>query len=152
MTAQSGARIRYEEEDTWTKFPLDFPKEHPRIRHQPEHTIRSTGCWLGYEESWLVEDGRLFLVGIMGAYGLVGSEPLFAEWYHGHLTIPRGKVLHYVHMGWSTVFEEEVFIRVDAGVVTKTSIIDNRNRKFDKNGLPVMDVVAANPHDPESDG
>lgn len=52
-----------------------------------------------------------------------------ASWYTGELRIPRGAVLEYMHMGYGSVFEEDLFIEVEKGHVVQTKIVDNRGKK-----------------------
>ena len=54
--------------------------------------------------------------------------PLKADWFSGTLRIPRGKPIKYVHMGYQTVYEEEVFLTIKAGKVIDRQQIDNRNK------------------------
>jgi hypothetical protein len=44
------------------------------------------------------------------------------------LIVPRGKMLEYVHMGYASVFEEELHITVERGAVTGRRVVDNRGR------------------------
>jgi tetratricopeptide (TPR) repeat protein len=92
-----------------------------------EHSIVfSTGCGRGYIGTWEIKDGRFFLVGIRGIYELLGEEPIFADWFTGVLRIPRGEVLNYVHGDFLSVYEAEVRVSIDRGVVVKTRVVDNR--------------------------
>ena len=51
---------------------------------------------------------------------LENSTPTVSRW------IPQGKLLHYVHMGFGSIYEKELHIKIEAGVVTKQRVIDNR--------------------------
>jgi hypothetical protein len=51
---------------------------------------------------------------------------VFAHWYSGTLRIRDGQMLSYKHMGYMSVFERELLIEVERGVVTGTSTKDNR--------------------------
>ena len=64
----------------------------------------------------------------MGRYKLVSDTPLFAHWFSGVLRVPRGKLLQYVHMGFATVYEQELHIKIENGVVMETTVVDNRGR------------------------
>jgi tetratricopeptide (TPR) repeat protein len=86
----------------------------------------STACWRRYIGTWEIKDGQLYLAGIRGIYKLLGQEPLFADWFTGVLRVPRGKILHYVHGDFLSVYEEEVRVNIENGVVVKTRVIDNR--------------------------
>jgi hypothetical protein len=56
---------------------------------------------------------------------LSGDEPLFAEWVSGVLRIPRGELLQYVHMGFESVYERELHLRVEAGVVLESNTVES---------------------------
>lgn len=49
--------------------------------------------------------------------------------------IPRGKLLQYVHMGFGSVYEEELHIEFENGMVVKTNVLDNRGRHHDERKL-----------------
>lgn len=48
---------------------------------------------------------------------------VFAEWVTGRLRIPQGKLLEYVHMGFESVYERNLIVDVDHGVVTNTAVV-----------------------------
>ena len=118
-----------------------IPGDHPRIRVLAEEEFRekitsgaiasiisSTACWREYVGSWEIKDERLFLTDVTGRLELSGEDPLFADWFSGALRIPRGKQLQYIHMGFESVYEYDLIIYVENGVVTNTEIIDNRKK------------------------
>jgi hypothetical protein len=91
-----------------------------------------TACWRGYVAKWELRNGRFYLREIRGKYELTGDEPLFADWFSGVLRIPRGQLLQYVHMGFASVYEEELHIKIERGMVVKSRVIDNRDKKWDR--------------------
>ena len=112
-----------------------LPRGHPRVAEASEEKqkaaspiIFSTACWRRYRGTWDVRDGRLALIALEGRYELKGEGPLPADWFSGVLMVPRGKMLEYVHMGYLSVFEEELHIRIKRGVVTERRVVDNRGR------------------------
>lgn len=105
-----------------------IPEKHPRIS-QKFHAggtggsfTRSTACWRGYVGTWEIRESMLFLRSVVGAYRIKGDEPLQADWYSGTLRVPRGKMIQYVHMGFGSVYEEELYIKIRRGRVIKTSL------------------------------
>jgi hypothetical protein len=136
------------------QMPMAFcpplPTMHPRIladdpetvaRRSPETRILfSTACWRGYRGTWKIEDDRLFLVKLEGRYRLDGSEPLVADWFTGVLRVPRGDQLSYVHMGFGTVFEMEIHIKIENGVVAASRTIDNRGKRHDPHELAMRSL------------
>ena len=97
--------------------------------------IFSTACWRQYIGTWEVKDGMFYLVSIDGRYRLSGNAPILADWFTGTIRIPQGKMLHYVHMGYGSVFERELHVRIENGKVTKSKTIDNRNKDISKHDL-----------------
>lgn len=141
-TAQIPERIVYEGTEGFLfTSPLEsyFSKENPR----PEFASPHTACWRGYVGAWEIREDTLYLSDIKawmrdedGKAAPVGfekvfpgkSKPLKAEWFTGTLRIPRGKPIKYVHMGYQTIYEYDVFLRVEAGKVIDRQMVDNRNK------------------------
>jgi tetratricopeptide (TPR) repeat protein len=65
-------------------------------------------------------------VGIRGIYKLLGAEPILADWFTGVLKVPRGEILHYVHGDFLSIYEKEVRVKIENGVVIDSRVIDNR--------------------------
>ena len=136
MTAQVHETLIYEGEEMSMASCLPLPTGHPRLTSEdfPGVTkkegvpgvVFSTACWRRYVGTWEVKGGRLYLRDVRGVYELAGGEPLFAEWVSGWLVVPRGGLLRYVHMGFESVYERELHLRVEAGVVVETREVDNR--------------------------
>jgi hypothetical protein len=61
-------------------------------------------------------------------YRITGETPIFADWVTAVLRIPEGEQLHYVHMGFGSVYEFERHIKIVDGLVVEERIIDNRNK------------------------
>ena len=97
----------------------------------PEFQDKSTACWRRYVGHWEILLDRLYFVDISATY-LDGREVtveslfpgfqdrVFAHWYSGVLTIPQGKMTKYVHMGYLSSYERDLFIAVENGVVVDT--------------------------------
>ena len=144
MTAQIHEILIYDGNKTSMAFCPPLPEDNPRIKRLTDEEIEerdasglifSTACWREYLGTWEIKEGRFYLVGLKGRYRLKGSEPLFADWFTGVLRIPRGELIQYVHMGYGSVFEEEVHTKVEQGIVTETKVIDNRGKNHDKGRL-----------------
>ncbi len=134
MTAQIHERLILEGEETTMACCPELPEGHPRLvaadpRKAADPALTSTACWRGYQGTWEIKDGRLYLVSVSGRYALQGEEPLFAHWFSGTLRVPRGQVLRYVHMGFETVYERELYIKVEKGVVVGSWLVDNRDQE-----------------------
>jgi hypothetical protein len=147
MTAQAHETLILDGEHTSMAFCPPIPKNHARVINVDEKDVKrsnsrlfSTGCWRHYLGTWEIKNGRFYLVGLVGIYSLVGAEPLFADWFTGVLRIPRGEMLQYVHMGFGSVFEEEVHIRIEKGIVIGSRVIDNRGNYHDKRALAWLNL------------
>ena len=141
-TAQIPELLVYEgKEEAMFSCP-EIPESNSRVRVLSEEEfhgkiadetinpiISSTACWRQYFGSWEIKDKGLFLISITGRLELAGEGPLFADWFSGALRIPKGEQLEYVHMGFESVYEEDLIIYVENGVVTNTEIIDNRKKQ-----------------------
>lgn len=47
---------------------------------------------------------------------------MFAHWYSGTIRLPQGKQLKYVHQGYGSTFERDLFLHVEQGVVVATRL------------------------------
>ena len=128
MTAQINERLILDGQPAALACCPALPANHPRLLRKPENLINSSGCWRGYIGSWEIRDGRVYLVAIEGLYALTGDEPLAADWLNETFRIPTGGLLHYVHMDFMSIYEEELFVTVEKGCVTKILRVDNRGR------------------------
>jgi hypothetical protein len=140
MTAQVHERLIFEGEETSMAFCPPLPENHPRIlsaapgaaaRDASDSILNSTACWRRYQGTWKLEDGRFYLVDLRGRFRLSPGEPLLADWFTGVIRIPRGELLQYVHMGFGSVYEEEIHVKIERGVVTASRTIDNRGKEHD---------------------
>jgi hypothetical protein len=150
MTAQIPEVLILDGVETTMTFCPPLPDRHPRIvETQPEAILRgdvsslilySTACWRRYQGTWEIKDGRFYLVDLRGQFRLEGQEPLLADWFSGVIRIPRGKMLHYVHMGFGSVYEQELHIKIERGAVVDSRVIDNRGKKFDERELGLKNL------------
>lgn len=73
-----------------------------------------TSNYRGYVGTWEIKEDKLFLVD--------GPErmeyPVFADWVTQELHIWNGPELEYVHAGFGSLYEEDVYFTVENGVVT----------------------------------
>jgi hypothetical protein len=108
-------------------------KDDSEIEKKSRHDsiILSTACWRNYIGTWEVKNNKFYLVDIYGRFK-VKESPIFADWFTGVISIPQGEVLHYIHMGFATVYEREQHIKIENGVVVESKVIDNRNKKIDE--------------------
>jgi len=135
MTAQIAERLRYQGEDVeMCTNPLD--DYFAMGGFNPRFEALCTALWRGYVGSWDIVNDRLYLIGLDGTLedGTDASlatifpgfpERVFAHWYSGTIRIPRGKQLEYVHMGYGSTFERDLFLDVERGVVVTTRVRHN---------------------------
>lgn len=142
MTAQVHEKLIYKGEETSMAFCPPLPGDDPRIKKLNDEEIEasdsvifSTACWREYIGTWEIKDGKFYLVDIIGRYKIVGNSPILADWFSGVIRIPRGEMLHYVHMGFGSVYEEELHVKIEKGVIVKVKTIDNRDKKVDEGEL-----------------
>lgn len=123
MTAQIGEILRYNGNTVrMCDTPLGDYFALGGRRPEPDFdTFGCTALWRGYVGTWEIVDGRLYLVGISGdledgSPGCLATvfpdypERVFAHWYSGEIRIPEGKILKYVHMGFASKYERDVFL------------------------------------------
>ena len=135
MTAQFGEMLIL---DGKKQSMLTTPLGHYFILSGKESGFASTStaCWRGYVGTWEIIDERLYLLSISAEYpdgrkaklkDLFPDYPkrVFAHWYSGTLRVPRGDMVHYVHMGYASTWEFDVRIKVERGVVTGKTVIKN---------------------------
>jgi hypothetical protein len=99
----------------------------------PDFQDISTACWRCYVGEWEITLDRLYLIGIRATYKdgtevTLGSlfpgydSRVFAHWYSGVLSIPQGNLVKYVHMGYASVYERDLLISVEQGVIVDTQV------------------------------
>lgn len=90
---------------------------------------RCTALWRGYVGTWEIVRDRLYMIRLEGYQ--TGSdmpatletlfpgfpERVFAHWFTGELRVPQGKLLKYVHGGYSSTYERDLFIAIEHGCV-----------------------------------
>ena len=110
---------------------------------RPDFQIRSTACWRCYVGEWEITLDRLYLVGISANYDdgtevtlaslFPGYESrVFANWYSGVLSIPQGDLVEYVHMGYASVYEKDLLIFVEKGMIVDTQLRVNIDPSSDR--------------------
>lgn len=126
-------------EDTLGIFsnPLEsfFDEENPRPEQIFPGGCSTTACWRGYQATWRILDDALFLIAIADCCGgarlsvaeldslLDGrfkAGKAWADWFTGHILIPDGELVEYMHMGYGSTYEQYIILRVEDGVVTKS--------------------------------
>ncbi|GHU90915.1 hypothetical protein FACS1894155_09900 [Bacteroidia bacterium] len=95
----------------------------------------STACWRGYYGQWEIKDNKLYLI-VLKAYiegyrkvGLnylfPGQKQVFANWFNGEIRIPQGEMLEYVHMGYASLYDSDLFLVIENGILANQYEVDN---------------------------
>ncbi|HEV2731263.1 MAG TPA: hypothetical protein VGV15_14630 [Terriglobales bacterium] len=111
----------------------------------PKSDVTSTSNWRGYVATWQVKSDRFVLVDVGILHAITrpgqsgfstellsvmskvfpGQTEVLAEWFTGNVIIPDGKLVSYVHMGYASTYEKYIILRVEKGIVTRVSAVDN---------------------------
>jgi hypothetical protein len=103
-----------------------LPENNPLIfRPNTEVRIGCTSCWRGYIGTWEIKDGYLYLTAVRGDQLMIGK-PIVADWVSDILKIRKGKLLRYIHMGFASIYEQEIHIEIEKGKVINSHIIQNK--------------------------
>lgn len=141
MTAQVSETLLY----SGTKYRLCAEPLEKYLKEQRpdiQFVWDSTACWRGYEGTWAINDGKLYLIKLEGrlrklgerlqfpekipendpdafkkCFPDLGEEGLFAGWFSGDLCCPYGDLLNYVHAGYASVYRKELIVKIKDGVV-----------------------------------
>ena len=98
-----------------------------------------TACWRGYFGTWKLENDKLYLIAFHGnrknrnretapinlADLFPGQKQVFADWFSGIIKIEKGDLLEYVHMGYDSVYEQNLFLVFEDGVKVDEYMINN---------------------------
>ena len=135
MTAQLAERLRYQgEEQALCTQPLsDY---FAMGGNNPGFDAGCTALWRGYVGTWEIKADRLYLIGLQGTL-VDGTDAtlatlfpgfptrVFAHWYSGYLRIPQGGLLEYVHQGYGSTYESDLFLEVERGILVATRVRNN---------------------------
>lgn len=147
MTAQVPEKLNFEgQTHSLCTEPLKQYFELAGVK-SPFDDFYSTALWRGYVGTWDITNDHLYLIHLQG--WIAGKdepcgldelfpgfpERVFAHWYSGELRIPQGRLLHYVHGGYSSAYERDLFICVRAGLVV--------SRRVRQNGVADSDAPAS---------
>lgn len=97
----------------------------------------SSNLWRKYIGYWKIKNDSLFLDSILtGSYIPVKINDIyaarrtpsgyFADWVTDTLRVVSGEVIHYVHMGWESVWEREEYVTVVNGLIKNRIVYKNR--------------------------
>lgn len=113
--------------------------------------VLCTALWRGYLGTWEIVDNRLYLIKLVGANTVFGGpefrlpgddtvlednvslaivfpdypDRVFAHWFSGTIRLPQGELLHYIHSGYRSIYERDLFLHLENGVVNGSRVIQN---------------------------
>lgn len=138
MTAQVREIIVYEEQEyRMEEYPL---ADHIRkMGNEINYDNMTSACWRGYIGDWEIILNKLYLTGLSNMTGsgykfsmktlFPGQEKVFAEWYSGELRIPRGEMIENNYRKHIYVYEEDLFLEIENGILINSRIINNTEKK-----------------------
>ncbi|MCG3773350.1 MAG: hypothetical protein JW395_0156 [Nitrospira sp.] len=103
---------------------------------RPEFAAPSSALWRGYVGTREIRDDRLYLIELTGRQKSGHrvtlatlfpdfSERVFAHWSSRTLRVPQGGNVKYVHSGFASVYERDLFLKIDKGIVRRTWTREN---------------------------
>ena len=142
-TAQTGDTLIYKgEPESISSTPLEgyFTSKFPRPTWL---TQTSTACWRGYHATWELRDKRLYLkkiereeldkkkkdyikVDITKRIFPEASPPIEATWFTGTIRMPQGAPLSYAHLGFESIYERDLYLKFEKGVLKQETLVDNK--------------------------
>ena len=157
MTVQVPETLRYKGEAlTFYDYPLQpyLASGQCAVKFQAP----STAFHRGYVGTWSIEHARLYLTKLEGHVGEfantveVGLEMLFpdspdgvfARWFSGQICCPMGELLNYGRGGFTSVYESDLFIQIEQGVVISERVVVNGEAATP---VPVRSAPAKNAED-----
>lgn len=135
MTAQIAEKLHYEgQEHSMCTNPLSDFFALGGI--DPGFESNCTALWRGYLGTWEILNGRLYMIELHGILKDGGNADLatlfpdfpyrvFAHWYSGTVRVPQGRLIQYVHIGYGSIYESDLLIGIQKGIVMSTRIRRN---------------------------
>ncbi len=59
------------------------------------------------------------------SYLFPDENKVFANWFSGEIKVPQGEMLEYVHAGYGSIFEKDLILVVENGVLINDESIDD---------------------------
>ena len=135
MTAQFSENLIYEgKQVSMCNEPLGLYFELVGI--EPKFAGINTALWRGYIGTWEIINDRLYLIDLEGkleddaevtleTFFPGFPDRVFAHWYSRTIRVPQGKMLEYIHMGYGSIYERDLLIKIENGVVKGKWVREN---------------------------
>jgi hypothetical protein len=134
MTAQSGETLFYKGEEL--RMATEPLNQYLSEKSDIKFVCNFTSCWRGYYGTWEIIDNKLYLIQLEAYiegyekvdlnYLFPGQNKVFANWFSGEIRIPQGERLHYVHMGYGTLYEKDLYLVFENGKLVNQYVLDNQ--------------------------
>jgi len=104
----------------------------------------SSACYRGYCATWKIENKKIYLLNIESPNSTKDEnadgvdEPIsamsklfpeqtevFANWVNGKIKIQSGKVLQFINKGYESVYEKDIFLKFENGVLVDEKVVIN---------------------------
>lgn len=142
-TAQAGDRLIWNG-DTLNIFsnPLELRNDIDSLRSKlfgKKENGFNTGCWRGYIAEWTIIENEIYLTNITSCINnystksdlgaVFGAEyengKVKANWMTGKIIIPKGEIIHEINDAYSSIYETELVLTFDNGILTDQKTYDN---------------------------
>lgn len=101
-----------------------------------DFVMQNTACWRGYRGTWKIKKQKMYLTELKAyvkgnkqvdiEYVFPEQQEVFAEWFNGVIRIPHGKMFKHVHLGYESIFEKELLLKFNNGILIEEKTIKNQ--------------------------
>jgi hypothetical protein len=139
MTAQSMEKLIFNGKEVYMATePLASYLS--KLKKKPKLIFPSSACWRGYYGTWEIKDAKLYLIELecytanmverkywqeSMDFIFPNQKEVFADWFTGEIRIPQGDMLEYVHGGYLSTFESDLFLEFKNGQLIGQKTVDN---------------------------
>jgi len=153
MTAQITDILNYQDmAHSICNEPLSKILKDRSIKFHTPHTA----LWRGYTGTWRLIEDKLYLVGIKAYldeksivdlnYLFPNHKEVFADWFTGEIKINLGKLIEYRHFGYASIYEKNIFLAFENGVL-KSQRTHNNNSLLTRIRRRIMKMLLSNNED-----
>jgi hypothetical protein len=108
----------------------------------------SSACYRGYCATWRIKNKNIYLLNIESPYSIKdentdkidepisamnklfpGQTEVFAHWVNGNIKIQSGEVLQIVNTGYESVYEKDIFLKFENGVLVDEKVVLNASKE-----------------------
>ncbi len=135
MTAQLRERLLYNG-DEWSMCAEPLSDYFKLAGERPSFAEQSTALWRRYVGVWEIVGDRLYLISLHarledGSNATLETvfpgfpDRVFAHWYSDELRLPQGRMVEYVHLGYGSKYEADLFLQFENGVLVGSRAVQN---------------------------